>query len=93
MEVEFFDRPARFPAGAAALARWTGAPIVSGYVRRLPGRRFEVVALPPIMPPRTADAGQDILVATQAIAHALESFIRAHPDQWYMFRTMWPPGA
>ena len=93
VEVEFFGRSTLFPSGPAALARLTGAPIVPGYVRRLPGRRFEAVVLPPILPQRTADAGRDILVATQAVAHALESFIGAYPEQWYMFRPMWRPEA
>lgn len=91
ISVDFFGRPAPFPIGAAALARWTGAPILPGYVLRLPDRRFQAVALPPILPRKTADAEDDIRAITQAVANALESFIRAHPEQWYMFRPMWPP--
>jgi len=91
ISVNFFGRPAPFPAGVAALARWTGAPILPAYVLRLPGRRFQAVALPPILPRKTANAEDDIRTITQTMASALEGFISAHPDQWYMFRPMWPP--
>ena len=32
-----------------------------------------------------------LVIATQMIAHGLEGFVTRWPDQWYIFRPMWPP--
>jgi KDO2-lipid IV(A) lauroyltransferase len=48
------------------------------------------VALRPIFVERTKQAAADLERATQAIVHALEGLMRPEPDQWYIFRPMWP---
>jgi KDO2-lipid IV(A) lauroyltransferase len=90
---EFFSTPTAFPAVAASLARVSGAPIVVAAVVRQPDNTFTGIALPPIFVERTRQAAEDVQHATQAIARGLESFVRRWPDQWYIFRPMWPqPG-
>ena len=79
-----------FPTIAAALARVSGAPIVVAAVRREPDNTFRGVALPPIFVERTKQAAHDLERATQAIVGALEGLVRPDPDQWYIFRPMWP---
>ena len=37
-----------------------------------------------------AQAAHDIELATGKIAAGLEGFVRRWPDQWYIFRPMWP---
>jgi lauroyl/myristoyl acyltransferase len=39
---------------------------------------------------RTKEAAEDVQHATQAIARGLETFVARWPDQWYIFRPMWP---
>jgi KDO2-lipid IV(A) lauroyltransferase len=90
VEADFLGTPTRFPAVAAALARVSGAPIVVAAVIREPDNTFRGVALPPILVERTREATGDIQRATQAIASGLEEFVRGWPDQWYIFRPMWP---
>lgn len=90
VEARFFGRPTRFPSVAANLARVSGAPIVVAAVMRQRDNTFRGVALPPIIVERTREAAQDIERATQAIASGLERFVRDAPDQWYIFRPMWP---
>nr|MDP9282970.1 hypothetical protein [Chloroflexota bacterium] len=51
---------------------------------------FKGVAVRPIFVERTKQAAADLERATQAIVHALEGLMRPEPDQWYMFRPMWP---
>jgi KDO2-lipid IV(A) lauroyltransferase len=93
VEAEFFGTPTAFPAVAASLARASGAPIVVSACVRRHDNTFTGVALPPIFVERTKAAAEDVQRATQAIAHGLESFVRRWPDQWYIFRPMWPtPG-
>ena len=90
VKVEFFGAPTTFPTVAAALARVSGAPIVVAAVRRERDNTFRGVALPPIFVERTKQAAHDLERATQTIVGALEGLVRPDPDQWYIFRPMWP---
>ncbi len=93
VQAKFFGRSTTFPTIAAALARVSGAPIVVAAVKRERDNSFRGVALPPIFVPRTKQAAVDLKSATQAIVSALEGLVRPDPDQWYIFRPMWPdPG-
>ncbi len=38
----------------------------------------------------TGDKEHDIQVITQQLVSRMEGVIRRYPDQWYMFRQMWP---
>ena len=90
VEAQFFGTPTSFPAVAASLARVSGAPIVVSACVRQRDNTFTGIALPPIFVARTKLAAEDIQRATQAIAHGLEGFVTRWPDQWYIFRPMWP---
>ena len=90
VEAEFFGTPTAFPAVAASLARVSGAPIVVAAVVRQPDNTFTGIALSPIFVDRTKQAAEDVQRATQAIARGLEGFVTRWPDQWYIFRPMWP---
>jgi KDO2-lipid IV(A) lauroyltransferase len=90
VEAEFFGTPTAFPAVAANLARVSGAPIVVAAVVRGKDNTFTGIALPPIFVGRTKQAAEDVQHATQAIARGLETFVSRWPDQWYIFRPMWP---
>ena len=91
VEAEFFGTPTSFPAVAASLARVSGAPIVVSACVRRHDNTFTGIALPPIFVERTKQAAEDVQHATQAIARGLEEFVTRWPDQWYIFRPMWPP--
>ena len=41
----------------------------------------------------TGDDARDIQALTQRIMDSHERFIRAYPEQWYMFRPMWQAGS
>jgi KDO2-lipid IV(A) lauroyltransferase len=90
VQAEFFGRKTAFPTIAAALARVSGAPIVVAAVKREHDNSFRGVALPPIFVERTKVAAQDLERATQSIVRLLEGLVRPDPDQWYIFRPMWP---
>jgi len=91
--VDFFGRPAPFPAGVALLALRTGAAIVPGYALTRPDGKVDGYALPAIIPESTGDKDADARECMQRVARALEVFIARNPEQWYMFRPMWPSGA
>jgi len=90
VQATFFGVRTAFPTIAAALARVSGAPIIVAAVTRGRDNSFRGVALPPIFVERTKQAASDLERATQAIVHALEGLMRPEPDQWYIFRPMWP---
>ncbi len=90
--VRMFGAWTTLPAGPAALAAKTGAPIVHVAVRRAPdGRTFQISHSDPIFV--TSSDPAELRRATQAIADALEATIAAAPEQWYSFKAMWPSTA
>ena len=91
--VRLFGRDTRWPGGAAALAMKTDALILPGGCWRNPDNTYSIMAAPPIRCESTGDRDGDLRRNMQRIVDALEQIIRRHPDQWYMFRRMWPvPG-
>jgi KDO2-lipid IV(A) lauroyltransferase len=85
--VTFFGRLTRVPGGAATLALRTGSPVVPAALVRDPGG---VGYLAHIGPPIVGAQGDDASVVMQRIMSWLEGIIRLYPDQWFMFRQMWP---
>ena len=91
--VQFFGETAYLPAGPAAIALKTRTSIVIGYCVRNPGKKtFSAIVEPPIEYEHllTGDKAHDIQAITQAIVSKMEDVIRKYPDQWFMFREMWP---
>jgi len=85
--VTFFGRTTRVPGGAATLALRTGSPVVPAALVRDPrGRGY----LAHIGPPIVGNKGDDASIVMQGIMSWLEGIIRRYPDQWFMFRRMWP---
>jgi lauroyl/myristoyl acyltransferase len=84
--VTLFGRPAAVPEGPLRLASLTGAPIVPVFVARTGHRRYEIAASAPIRLERGPDAAA-IDAAAQEMALRLEAFVRAHPTQWFHFRS------
>jgi KDO2-lipid IV(A) lauroyltransferase len=93
VQVEFFGETAYLPPGPAAIAIRTGAALALGYALRDPGgRTFTGYFEDPIEYKHllTGDKEADIQRVTQEIVNRFEPVIRRHPEQWYMFREMWP---
>ncbi len=78
--VPFFGRPARLPAAPLALARRTGAALVPGFVVRTAPGRYLVHVEPALTSPDRA---------LESLALTLERYVRAHPEQWFVFERMW----
>jgi KDO2-lipid IV(A) lauroyltransferase len=90
----FLGRPASTTPAPALLALRTGAPIVTGYARRLPGLyRFEVFCDEPLYVRPTGDRSADVRNATVEVNRRLESYVREVPDQWLWMHRRWrtPP--
>ena len=91
--VQFFGETAWIPAGPAAIALKTRAALIVGYCARRRGdKTFHGEFGQPIEYEHllTGNKEQDIQIITQEIVSRMEQVIRRYPDQWYMFRQMWP---
>jgi KDO2-lipid IV(A) lauroyltransferase len=91
--VDFLGAPATVSAAPARLALRTGAWVVPAMILRGPQRDtivrpfldFRSVRYEP-----TGDDERDVRELTQQIMRALEPMIREHPEQWFIFRRLWP---
>ena len=83
IDVRFFDKVARMPAGPAILAYETEADLITAYVvYRKDG--IEVSFTPPIKVNREADRATEVSRITQVIAGRFEDAIRNDPTSWHM---------
>jgi lauroyl/myristoyl acyltransferase len=91
--VRLLDGVAELPAGAVALARLCGTPIVPFTVLPLGPRRWRVEAEAPLYPPdrnRGAEAERALL---QALADRWTAQLRDHAEHWAAVYPMtWRPG-
>jgi phosphatidylinositol dimannoside acyltransferase len=89
--VKMFGSWTTLPAGPAILAAKHGSAIVPFSINRLPDGTFRAAADEPILVPSNSPA--DLAIATQKIAAALEAQISPAPEQWYIFKPIWPETA
>jgi len=82
--ITLFDRPGHIPEGPLRLAAVTGAPILPVFAARTGHRRYEVHVFPPQPVARDAPEAELDRVA-QALGDRMQSFLRAHPTQWFHF--------
>jgi len=90
--VDFFGAPAEIAAGPARIALRTGARVIPAVLAREPGNDemirpildFDLRFQP------SGEEEEDVQKLTQQIMSSMERFIRQYPDQWFMFRPMWP---
>ena len=88
--VRFFGLETALPAGPAVLAMKTGAALVPIYQFREPDKSFMSVVFPAIAWNPSEDRERDVQTIMQKLVDTLQSVVRSRPDQWYMFRPMWP---
>jgi Kdo2-lipid IVA lauroyltransferase/acyltransferase len=87
--VDFFGRPAATTCGPAVLARRTGAPLVPGFIRRLPDGTHVGEVLPPVEWQTTGDPKRDVWEITQRLTSTIEAWVRVDPAQWLWIHDRW----
>jgi len=90
VSVEFFGQMIPWPSGPASLALRTGAQVITGYLVRTLDGHFKGEIFPPLEFQPSGDKFEDRRRLSQKIVTLQEELIRRYPDQWYMFRRMWP---
>jgi lauroyl/myristoyl acyltransferase len=88
VEVCFFGRRARVPAGPAAFARRLGSTIVPAICYRTAPGSYHVEIEPPVEVPEGGEERAAQTLVMQRIVDRFEAAIRKRPDQWYAFRPM-----
>ena len=87
--VDFFGQKASTLRAPAALQRRTGAPIVTGYTRRVGLLRYRIRIDPPIPAEPSDDAEADVLRVTQEVTRRIETYVRETPGQWLWLHRRW----
>jgi len=90
--VQFFHAETRVPEGPARIALRTGARVFPVSLLPIADRVRAIIDFD-VRQVHTGNMERDVQSLTQQIMISLERVIRQHPDQWYMFRRMWPAGA
>lgn len=95
VEVKFFGEHTMVPAGPARIALRTGARVIPVGLPRASGTSDRIIGMADldVRVTPSGDDERDVQALTQRIMTAHERFIRAYPDQWYIFRRMWPARA
>ena len=90
VEVEFFGGTVAVPDAPARVALRTNASVMAATLPRL--GTWSDRATPDLDHIRyepTGDMEHDVRALTQAIFRSLEAMVRRHPEQWYIFRSLW----
>jgi len=88
--VDFFGRKASTTPAVAALSLRTGAPIITGWSRRVGGGlRYELIVTPPIWPEVTGNRTEDVNRITAEITKRVEGAVRECPEQWWWLHRRW----
>ena len=85
--VRFFNRDVGLPAGPHLLAFVSGAPLFTLFTFRVKRGRHEIILSGPRHVKTTARSERNaaIQASAQDFAGALETMVRRHPFQWYIF--------
>lgn len=87
--IDYFGRPACTTDGLALLALHTEAPVLPGYMARLPNGRYRLVIGPEVEVIRTGNREADVLANTQRFTEIIEETVRRYPDQWLWVHQRW----
>lgn len=88
IEVNFFGKTSKMPAGPAILAIKTGAPLITAYVRYTPGG-IEIIFDETIKPTNSGSEAEQIKTITQSIADNFAKRIKENPVDWHMLQRIW----
>lgn len=88
IEVNFFGKTSKMPAGPAILAIKTGAPLITAYVRYTPSG-IEIIFDETIKPTNSGSEAEQIKTITQSMADNFAKRIKENPVDWHMLQRIW----
>ncbi len=89
----FFGRPAHTATGPTRLGLKAGRRLLPLSAERLGGARFRVTVHEPIELEETGDRARDLEAGVIQVNAFVESWVRAHPAQWFWVHKRWPVDA
>ena len=87
IDVDFFGKPARMPAGPAVLALKTGAKFLTAFVNYT--KKGIHITYDEISIPESGSQEEKVSVLVQKSADNFEQGIRRHPQDWHMLQRIW----
>jgi phosphatidylinositol dimannoside acyltransferase len=87
IDVEFFGKPARMPAGPSVLALKTGAVFLTAFVNYTPSGIHITFDELPI--PESGTQEEKVSALVQKSANNFERGISQHPQDWHMLQRIW----
>ncbi len=87
--VNFFNKKAHTPAGAAQLALRSGAATMMCFVTRLPGDRHRITIEKPMRLFQSGHKEKDIEANTAMFTSRIEEHVKQYPDQWVWMHRRW----
>jgi lauroyl/myristoyl acyltransferase len=88
--VRFFGEVTQFPSSPALLARRYAAPLFVAFARIAPNDEIHITVEPPLEVARDLPREEAERLTMQQIADRFVKYNRECPEQWYVFRPMWP---
>lgn len=89
IRLNFFQRPAIFPKGAASFALKTGAAIIPGFLIRNKDDSFVLKIEKPLGVTACGNKDTDTRNLIKRYNSIFEDYIRTYPEQWFMFNKFW----
>ena len=87
IDVDFFGKNARMPAGPAVLAIKTGIPLIVAHVSYTD--RGIHIDFHPVEIPQQGSESERIAATVQATADLFATGITGHPEDWHMLQRIW----
>jgi KDO2-lipid IV(A) lauroyltransferase len=87
--VDFFNRKAFTPSGAASLALKSGASVIFGFIRREENNHHIITLEGPVSLIRNGSMEQNIQDNTAYFTKVIEENINRYPDQWVWMHNRW----
>jgi KDO2-lipid IV(A) lauroyltransferase len=87
IDIQFFGKPARMPAGPAVLALKTNAIFLTAFVNYT--EKGIHITFDEIMIPELGTQEEKVSILVQKSADNFEQGIRKHPQDWHMLQRIW----
>jgi len=87
--VDFYDKPAYTPIGAAMLALDSDATVYTTSYVRAKGNKYQMIYGAPIEITRTGDRKEDLRINTERFHKEVEKLIKKYPTQWVWMHERW----
>ncbi len=92
LEVDFFGRKAKFPAGPFVMAAKFGVPLIIVFAVKETNKHYHFFAVPPIQVKRTrveAELESTIQDLLKRYVAEFEKMVKAYPLQWFNYYDFW----